>query len=191
MKRLFIAVGLPDETKAALTGLQQVLRPYFIEATWVRPEGLHLTLKFLGDTPEDRIPTIQDACGRAVRPFSAFSMELKGVGVFPDWRRPRVLWVGVQTAVETLGALQAAVERAVEPLGYPPETRPFIPHLTLARVKRSHPAVLQKLREREKTALEGSYGVIWVRQVTLFESRLHPQGAVYTPLAHFPLGWGG
>lgn len=188
MKRLFIAVELPDDVKTALTGLQRVLRPYFVEATWVRPEGLHLTLKFLGDTPEDRIPMIRDACERAVRPFSAFSMELRGIGVFPDWRRPRVLWVGVQTAVETLGALQAAVERAVEPLGYPPETRPFVPHLTLARIKQSHPAALQKLREREKPALERSYGIVWVRQVTLFESRLHPQGAIYTPLAHFLLG---
>ncbi len=188
MKRLFIAVELPDDVKAGLAGLQRTLRPYLIEAAWVRPEGLHLTLKFLGDTPEDRIPAVRDACERAVRPFSAFSIELKGIGVFPDWRRPRVLWVGVETTGATLGALQAAVERAVEALGFPPETRPFVPHLTLARVKQSHPAALQKMREREKSVLERSYGIVWVRQVTLFESRLHPQGAIYTPLAHFPLG---
>jgi 2'-5' RNA ligase len=76
---------------------------------------------------------------------------------------------------------------AVEALGYPPETRPFVPHLTLARVQRSHPAAVQKFLEREKAALERSYGIVRVDRVTLFESRLHPQGAVYTPLAHFPL----
>ena len=76
---------------------------------------------------------------------------------------------------------------AVEALWYPPETRPFVPHLTLARVQRSHPAAVQKFLEREKVALERSYGIVRVDRVTLFESRLHPQGAVYTPLAHFPL----
>ena len=187
MKRLFVAVELPDDVKQGLAGLQRVLRPYFEDATWVRPEGLHLTLKFLGETPEDRIPAIRGACERAVRSFPAFSLELRGVGVFPDWRRPRVLWVGAHSADDPLVALQSAVERALEPLGYPPETRPFVPHLTLARVKRSHPAAVQKFLEREKAALERSYGVVRVDRVTLFESRLHPQGAVYTPLAHFSL----
>ncbi|MFM8550892.1 MAG: RNA 2',3'-cyclic phosphodiesterase, partial [Nitrospiraceae bacterium] len=145
MIRTFIAVELPSSLRQALAQVQAEARNRIarelspaMRLQWVRPEAIHLTLKFLGDIPEQQVDEIKSAAGSALCSVAPFSVEVAGLGVFPDLRAPRILWVGLSGGEGTASALShlaAMVERSVEPLGYPPESRPFNPHLTLARIK--------------------------------------------------------
>src|SRR5690242_19950978 len=135
--RAFLAIDLPEEIKAELRRQQAAIRAACAgtsrdrEIGWTRPEGVHLTLKFLGET--DQVNQVIEAVG-ALGPFEKFSVEVKGFGFFPDARRPRVLWTGLE-APDGLKELAGRVERAVEKLGFAPERRGFTPHLTLARFR--------------------------------------------------------
>ena len=186
MKRLFLGIGLPDEIRRAAVRIRDRIQPYIEKARWVPPENYHLTVKFLGNTPDDRIQTIHKTMTTICARYPAFELELKGFGAFPDWRRPRVLWIGVER-VPTLWDLAAEVETAMTELGYPAENRPYAPHLTLARVKFTRREVIDKMLEREKKMLEQSLGTFMVDYISLFESRLHPSGAVYSIIQRYPL----
>ncbi|GBC98364.1 RNA 2',3'-cyclic phosphodiesterase [bacterium HR17] len=183
--RSFIALALSDEVRTVLTELLVELSRTGAPVKWVEPENLHLTLKFLGEVPEGQITEIVAALGAVARATPAFTFTVRGVGGFPDLRRPRVLWVGVDAPRELL-QLHRMVEAAMERLGFPPEKRAFHPHITLGRVKTFNglAAVLTVL-QRYAGAM---FGVTVARQLTLFRSDLSREGPTYTPLAHLPFG---
>ena len=133
--RAFVAIELGDDAGSALAVLVSRLREARIRALRpVRPEGIHLTLKFLGNVPRARLDSIATEVSKAVSKSMPFALELGGVGVFPDRSRARVLWVGVGGDVPSLIDLQSEVEKAMSGLGFERERRPYSPHLTVARV---------------------------------------------------------
>lgn len=180
--RAFIAIDLPDVVRAELRRQQAVFRAACPEARWTRPEGIHLTLKFLGKISGEKAEQAIKAL-EPLAPFEAFSVEVKGFGLFPDGRRPRVFWAGVD-APPALGELAGQVEVAMEKMGFAREARAYAPHLTLARlnVPRPQPA----LAEMVKRESERSLGRFEVREFFLFESKLSPQGSEYRKVARFP-----
>jgi 2'-5' RNA ligase len=190
--RAFIAIELPTAIRDQLAAVEQRLKPRLPDRSvrWVKPDGIHLTLKFLGQVPADQIGLITSSLKMAAAAQPAFQLDVSGAGCFPNLQRPRVIWIGVDE-VGTGGhltALQRAVELAIEPLGYPAERRPFSPHLTLGRVARDVGHVdLKRIGEVINAAAIGSLGRWDVAQVTLIKSELTPNGAVYTSLAQAPL----
>lgn len=179
--RLFVAVDIPEDVRAAIESLVVKLRRADREAPWVRIEGLHVTLKFIGETPPENAEKIQSAL-RAVPVPAPFEMRFRGLGFFPDERRPRVLWAGIQAA-PTLAALAEAVESVLAPMGIPREGRAFAPHLTLARF--GSPRGLQELRAAIESAGALEFGVATVTEFHLYESVLKRGGAEYTRVATF------
>jgi 2'-5' RNA ligase len=185
--RAFIAIDLPKELHAALSREQSVLRRAAPDARWTRPEGIHLTLKFLGEITDRQCARVREALG-LLGPLEKFSVEVKGFGFFPDARRPRVFWAGVE-APPALEKLAQEIEKAAARLGFTPENRPFKPHLTLARFKepRPQPALLAAIAERTGGAPEAfSLGRFEASEFFLYESKLSPEGAEYLKLAQFP-----
>jgi 2'-5' RNA ligase len=183
--RTFIAIDLDEGIKKELAALVEELRPLGKNVRWVNPSGMHLTLKFLGETSA---PQFQDACGaleQVIGRHPAFSLALKSTGVFPPGRRdPRVLWVGVEDNPNLI-ALQADVELGLEKLGWEKEKREYHPHLTIGRLRfPSHLAVL--MAEFGKSRAR-SFGGMSVSRVAFFQSVLKPSGAEYSILAEFQL----
>jgi 2'-5' RNA ligase len=189
--RLFIAVPVDADSIAAVGRLVADVRAAVETdardrpARWVRHEGLHLTLRFLGAIPEDRRPAIEGALRAAAAGVDRFPVRLAGSGAFPSPGRPRVLWIGVDEGADRLRELAAAVSRALEPLGYPPGERPFAAHLTLARTDglRSGPPTAAALA---RAAADWSTRFVADR-VTLFESHTGGGPARYEPLLEVPL----
>jgi 2'-5' RNA ligase len=187
--RSFIAIELSSNVLRRVGTLQERVKadvpPGLVR--WTRPEGIHLTLKFLGDVQADRLDAIAQSLQTACAPFAPFSLSIGGMGVFPNPRRPRVVWIGVDEPSGTLARLQQGVERAIAPLGFPTERRRFSPHLTLGRVKRGRsPAELEALGQYA-TRARVRVGDMSVQCVYLMRSDLRPGGAIYTELATAPL----
>lgn len=179
--RTFIAVELPLRVIRFAGRIQDIMRAEGLRLGWVQPENMHLTLRFLGDVETDRIPDIQSALAAAVQHTAPFSLNARRVGVFPGFRQPRVVWLGMDGQVDQLLNLQGQVAAALLQVGFAPEKRPFRGHLTLGRVKSGiNPAVLQRAIF---SAEKGESGEFEVQSVTLFRSDLKPTGAVYTRLA--------
>jgi RNA 2',3'-cyclic 3'-phosphodiesterase len=186
--RLFIAVELPEDLLTALQALQRDLRGSGLnDLRWVRPDGIHLTLKFLGETPAHRVEAIQEAMDRAVTGVPPHSLSLGALGSFGSRRSPRVLWVGLEGDVETLARLQQQVEREMERLGFEPEARKFSPHLTLARVRPETAAAVAPRLAQALESVRPPAGEIPVRDLSLMRSELKPAGAVYTCLFNVSL----
>ena len=194
MPRAFIAIQLSDELKGHIGELQAELkrRAFGLDGLgWVRPEGIHLTLRFLGDIAEERV----EALGALLREIAAgikpFALEARGIGAFPNPRAPRVIWLGLQGKPEAMVALshmQARIEDGVVGLGFPLESRAFTAHLTLARVRdRKSGAALAKVLEANRDRAVGSFTAA---SVGLIKSELRPTGAVYTTLVEVPFGAG-
>jgi 2'-5' RNA ligase len=131
--RLFVALDLPDAVRQSLRELIARLKPECRSAKWVRPEGMHITLKFIGEVGAEKLDTIRAALA-TVHAEPPVDMQFGGLAFFPNERRPRVLWCGVKASAN-LAELAAGVERALVPLGIPAESREFVPHLTLARFR--------------------------------------------------------
>jgi 2'-5' RNA ligase len=188
--RLFVACELPAEMKAALASLQEALREKGApRLRWVRPEGIHLTLKFLGAVPQEKVTAICEALAPTVQGIPPLALSLAEVGTFGDRRGPRVVWVGMEGNLEPLARLQQRVEKALEPLGFPPERRAFSPHLTLARVPDSMGSdERQPLRQLAKDIEVPPAPAVTIGELSLMRSILGPGGAVYERLAAFPLG---
>ncbi len=187
--RAFVAIELPDSVKKKLAGLVGQLKDAGIGGLRpVRPEGIHLTLKFLGDVPADRIGAIGDAAGRAAVRHPPFALSLSGVGAFPGGRAPRVLWAGIAGDLDRLAALQASVDDCLSELGFARERRAFNPHLTLARLRdsASREDRARALRVLEAAQPSRNAGFV-VDGVALFQSTLGPGGAVYRRLHRVPL----
>ena len=184
--RLFIGVPLTEEMRDRARRVQQRCKPYFEKANWVDPANFHLTLKFLGPVSADRIPEIRLRLRKSASETPPFEVVLRGCGAFPGWRRPRVLWIGVEHN-PALWDLASRVEHEMTAMGFEPERRRYAPHLTLARIKRARPGVVEKFLEREHPDLNGMLGGFPVSRFVLFESRLHPRGAEYHEVEAFPL----
>jgi 2'-5' RNA ligase len=177
--RCFVAIELSDELRENISGLTRGLRASEAKVRWVPGENLHLTLKFLGNTPERLLPGIRDGLAGAASGSWPFTLAFRGTGVFPDLRRPRVVWVGAEDTGALL-RLQGDIEKTMEPLGYAPENRAFRAHLTIGRVK--SPGGMEGLK-RELDALgETEFGTMRVGAFSLMKSVLRPQGALYERL---------
>jgi 2'-5' RNA ligase len=178
--RSFMAVELPPSVISKLEELQDRLRASRADVRWVRVQGIHLTLKFFGNIEEDRIASIATAMDEATIGKTPFTISAKGLGAFPSARNPRVIWVGLQGWEESLLPLQREMEAKLETMGFPPEGRPYRPHLTLGRVKSlKGKENLVDLIERERDA---TLGLLSVDRIVLFKSDLRPTGPIYTPL---------
>ena len=179
--RAFIAIALPDEIHRELAREQAAFRAACPDARWTRAEGIHLTLKFLGEIREPQVKQVTAAL-TSLGNFNRFEVEVKGFGCFPDARRPRVFWAGV-AAPPDLARLAAGVEDAMASLGFEREQRNYNPHLTLARFNNPRP----KPRLQDAIALQAgvSLGQFEVSEFFLFESRLSPGGAEYRKVARF------
>lgn len=174
--RLFIAVPLPGPAAARVGELLRDLRDRGWPVRWVRDGGLHLTLKFFGEVTPDRLEAIQEALGRAARDTPPIGLVLGSAGGFPALRRARVLRLELR-ADPDLELLQDRLERACEEIGYPPEGRPFFPHVTLGRVREGERLPREAGAVLERTQLDFPFRA---DRVVLFESRQTPQGPVYT-----------
>ena len=176
--RLFLALDLPSETRE---GLRPLTSERLSSAKWVAPEQWHLTLRFLGEQDEKFASSLR----RAINDFRfpAFSLQPRGLGVFPDARRPRVLWVGLE-APSALFTLQKSLEEILGGLGLPTEDKAFHPHLTLARFKSPPGKDLEHFLQRHQSFALPPFEV---REFHLYSSRLSPKGAEHTREAAFPL----
>jgi RNA 2',3'-cyclic 3'-phosphodiesterase len=184
-RRLFVAIPLPVEAAAAITEVVEEVRSQGLpidahDVRWVRLDGLHLTLRFLGPTPDERIGPTEDALRRAVVGWSPIEAALVGAGTFPPVGRPRVLWVGVVDGVAAVSSLAADVGTALAGAGWPSEDRPFRPHLTLARA--DGVAVGRMVADRLIAAMAGRRIPFIVDRVGLFESVTGGGPARYVPI---------
>jgi 2'-5' RNA ligase len=183
-----VAVDLPEEVREALGRLQADLRAGNLgDLRWARPEGIHLTLKFLGETPADRVPEIREALRAPAAGAAPLRLALGEIGTFGG-RRPRVLWQDLTGDVGPLAALRQAVEESLVALGFAAEEREFSPHLTLARVRQPPPPGAGERIAAALAEVEPPRGEFEVTEFALIRSILAPQGAVYQRLAAFPLG---
>lgn len=186
--RLFIAIDLPAEVKALLHEMQQQLRQHTSAVRWADPHGTHLTLKFLGATRAAAVPAITEGVQHAAARNRRFELQTGDLGVFPNMKRPRVVWLGIAGDVAELRQVQADVERFVAPLGFPSEHRPFSPHLTLGRSgKEPRPADLQSIAEAVQRVAIPRRLAFKVDELVLMRSEPGPGGARYTPIAHVGL----
>jgi RNA 2',3'-cyclic 3'-phosphodiesterase len=179
--RLFVALDIPEDVRAAIASRASKLKSVCRSARWVRIEGAHVTLKFIGEAPVEKLEAIKAAL-RAVAFPASFKIRFRGVGFFPGERRPRVLWAGIEAGTE-LPALASAVETSLEPLGIAREQREFSPHLTLARF--DSPDKLAGLRAAIAAAGRLDFGEAIAKEFHLYQSVLKRGGAEYTRLASF------
>jgi 2'-5' RNA ligase len=189
--RSFVAIELSEEAIGALDRVQRGLKKEAPRdaVRWSRPESIHLTLQFLGDVASERIGAISEALRGVCAGQGPFVMEMRDLGVFPNPRRPRVIWVGISEPSGALAALQKGVSQALEPLGFEPEQRAFTPHLTLGRaLRRASTRELAALGELITHFDVGVLSRVTVDRVILMRSDLKPDGAVYTPQAVLALG---
>jgi RNA 2',3'-cyclic 3'-phosphodiesterase len=175
--RLFVALNLPDGVRRALWAAAAPVRELGLPIKWVRPEGIHVTLKFLGEVPDAREPELRAALARAAAGGHALPLVVGGFGAFPGLERPRVIWAGLEPD-PALEGLHHRVEQAFVPLGFPPEGRPFRPHVTLGRAARdARPRPCNGLEET-LTGLRHQEATL-VGAVDLMQSVLQSAGAVY------------
>jgi 2'-5' RNA ligase len=185
--RLLIAIELPDTAIRALETVRDRVRQIDTERAirWSSGDGFHLTLKFLGEAPDERLSTIRGTLVDAVREskIAPFGLSIDGLGGFPDVFAPRTVWAGVHGDLEQLRRLQKVVESAIAPLGFPTESRPFSPHLTLGRARQGAPRAKLVAFGRKLASLDIGEITHWqVETVSLMKSELRPSGAIYTEL---------
>lgn len=183
--RAFIAIELPPEIHRRLADIQRRFIPLFAKSrvTWVKPENIHLTLKFLGNIQLSMVEIIEKACHN-LQAHSVFLLSLQSLRYFPNAKNPKVFWCGYETSDELL-QLQLQLENDLIPLGFPKESRRFSPHLTLARFKEFHPHDREALASASEFNLAGMTHMVGA--LTLFQSRLTPNGSIYSPLKKIPL----
>jgi len=185
--RLFVAAESPPGLRTAIDALRSELSCRVPGARWSRAEGIHLTFKFLGGTPSERIEEIGGALAGAAAGAGPIRLRTGPPGLFESRGRPRVLWVALEGDLEPTVRLQASIEAALEPLGFAREKRPFHPHLTLARFDPAKRTALPSgLLESVRASLAGAE--FPVREIVLFESFLSPGGSRYLHRASFGLG---
>jgi len=191
--RIFVGIDLDSEIRTTLARFLDGVRGFAPDVRWVRPESLHVTLKFIGEQKPERVETIQERLSRVEG--AAVEIRFAGYGFFPTAKSPRVFWIGIQAGPE-LAKLAANIDATVAELGIPREDRPFSPHLTLARTGSGSPrwrkgdspsstfAVLDK-RLAAMSALD--FGTMTAREFYLYQSQLSRGGSKYTKLQRFAL----
>ena len=180
--RLFTAIDLPAEIRNHLDELIGRLRP-FARINWSPAANLHITTKFIGEWPSDRLPQLGEALV-ALPKSGAISIRVGELGFFPNPKSPRVFWAGVK-ASQQLALLAADTDKAVAALGAPSETRPYSPHLTLARIK--DPAGLRNFHAEVEKLGQPEFGSFAADRFYLYLSKPGPKGSVYTKLSEFPI----
>lgn len=185
MIRSFIAIEIPSDIQSELRKVLNHFKDLTGKISWTKPEGIHITLKFLGDIQEALIEVLRKNLERLATDYRAFPLVLTGIGAFPNTTYPRVIWVGIQDASGTLIKMQRRLEKDLQPLGFVPEERDFSLHLTLGRVKslQSKGEFLRKIN----TLPEFSVDTFVAEKVNLMKSQLTPSGAIYTALVSVPL----
>jgi 2'-5' RNA ligase len=184
--RTFIAIDIPENIISKFRELQESLKVYDFKIRWVRPENIHLTLKFLGDVEAAKIGEIAETISKIVEGYTPISLKANGIGVFPGIKRPSVLWVGLTGQLESLVRLQKTLDENLKVLGFPGEKRPFKGHLTMGRIKakidvKKFGDALTAFRNFESETFTAG-------KIVLYKSELKPSGAVYTELASASLG---
>lgn len=178
--RCFIAVPLPESVKIHIHKIQENICSLGLKMRWIKPENIHLTLKFLGDIPFSDIDAVYRAMAQTSESFKPLTLGIKGIGVFPSIKNPRILWMGMKEETHTLIQLQQSLENNLIHLGFQKEKRSFKAHLTIARIKnRIFPKdLLEVIEKYKKFELEPFIA----NDIILYKSVLKPTGAVYTKL---------
>jgi len=184
--RLFIAIQVRDEILDSLGKGVERLRETRAAVRWVKPGGIHLTVRFLGETGPDRVHALVGTISAVCDKFEPFPLWVTGMGAYPDLRRPRVVWAGVEESSGILNRLWMSTEKAVSEIGWEKEKRGFSPHITLGRVK--GPINITRLTEVMQSLENEHWGEQEVRDLILYRSQLKPEGIIYEKVQVFPLG---
>jgi 2'-5' RNA ligase len=184
--RVFLAITVSPEIRDSLEQAVNRLRESRAAVRWVNPDAVHQTVKFLGDTPEDRLGDLISSMTPVCDGIVPFPITVVGLGAYPDTRRPRILWAGVREPSGTLQRLWKHTEETAETLGWQREKRAFSPHITLGRVK--GPMNLPRLREIIGSLENEHWGDQEVRNLVLYRSHLNPGGVEYEIVHVFPFG---
>lgn len=183
--RTFIAVEIPEKIVSSIANLQDRIKEHKFKIRWVRPERMHLTLKFLGDIVANDIEKVGGILVETVKGCPPLSLKAKGMGVFPGIKRPRVIWVGISGQLENLLRLQKSLDENLEDIGFPREKRPFKGHLTLGRIKTRIDS--KKLGDALRRFGIFESETFTADKIVLYRSELKPSGAVYTKLVEVSL----
>lgn len=181
--RAFVAVEIPGPGKAFLESVTSDLRRARAEVRWVRPEGIHITLKFLGQIRTDLVPALEENLTVLFADYSPVQLAIRGLGAFPNLARPRVVWAGIHDHSGTLSSMAGRVEAALEPLGFAREKRTFSPHFTLGRVKSM--SGMKELVDAIRQGMDLAGPTFVSREAVLFQSILKPSGADYRAISRF------
>jgi 2'-5' RNA ligase len=184
--RTFIAIEIPENITSGIRELQQSLIDYGVDIRWIRPENIHLTLKFLGDVKAADIDRISGTISKTADGVASISLKAKGIGIFPGIKRPRVLWIGLKGQLELLMKLQKSLDENLRDIGFPLEKRPFNGHLTIGRIKAK--ADTKKFGDALLAFSDFESETFTADKIILFKSELKPSGAVYTNLVSASLG---
>ena len=182
MLRAFVAVEMPGPVRKALEELQSDLKQLKIRASWVRPGNIHLTLKFLGNIPAGHVPSIGDVLRVVAKAHGRFRLAVAGLGVFPDIRRSKVIWVGLTGRPDALTPLQQDLDGRLAALGFPRAEKPFRGHLTIGRF-RAEGGLPGPVADAVKRYAAATFGTAAVEEIVLLQSDLRPEGPIYTRLA--------
>ena len=180
MIRAFIAITPPTALQQTMAEVRQVFERLSLPWRWVTPDHIHLTLRFLGNVPDESVPSLLQAMAQTVQGQTAFPLRARALGCFPHPARARVLWVGLDDPSQALGRLNERLTAALTPHGFPPEDPPFRPHQTLARVQNKIPS--SQLLPMLQTYQNRDFGEFLVTQLHLVQSQLHRGGALHTIL---------
>ncbi len=180
MMRVFIAIELPPQARDELVSLQTTLKGSGADVKWVEPENVHLSLRFIGDVGPDNAEEIQKQLALTAAGTGPFEITMKGIGAFPDASFPKVIWAGVDLGAAESQRLADGLETKLRAIGITGEERKFHPHITLGRVRSQKN--IDRLRKLIETTGFEAGSIIKVGWLTLFTSRLTPQGSIYTPL---------
>ncbi len=178
--RSFIAFELPENIISSIGKLQKQIKCHGLDARWVRPENIHLTLKFLGDITKTDMESAGGTIIETAKGYAPIFLSAKGIGIFPNIKRPRVIWAGIAGQISTLVGLQRELDENLESIGFAKEKRLFKGHLTLGRIKKKIP--LKRLSDAIKKFEEFESEIFTADQIILFKSVLKPSGHVYTKL---------
>lgn len=179
--RLFVALAISGESRQSIAALIQRLRETDAAPRWINPHNAHITLKFIGEVRTEKLKQIGDALA-TVRLAEPVTLQIRGLGFFPNARRPAVAWIGLEPP-EPLVRLAGHVDRALSTVQIPPEERPFVPHLTVARFKQAR--VSPALAARFEKEHDQRFGSVFAKEFHLMESKLKSSGAEYTTLRSF------
>jgi RNA 2',3'-cyclic 3'-phosphodiesterase len=183
--RCFIAIEIPELIRKEISGLIDNLKKYDADVKWIHAENIHLTLKFLGNTPEILLPKINDSLSAVVASYKPFYITIGDTGVFPNRKFPKVCWIGIEDT-GMLKTLRGDIETSMKRLGFKSEEREFNPHLTIGRV-RSRQGMISILNELDQYKGR-TFGGITVDRISIMKSELKPEGAEYTCLYEAPFG---